>query len=141
MTVNKVILIGNLGKDPDVRTTQVGKEVVTFSVATTESWKDKTTGERQNKTEWHNIVSFNENLNKVIKDYVTKGSKVYLEGALRTRKYTGKDEIERSVTEIILENFNGTLKLLDSKKDSEISSTKKSLPSFAAELEDDEIPF
>ena len=114
-SVNKVILVGNLGKDPEVRRTQSGDAIVNFSVATSESWKDKATGERKEKTEWHRVVVFNENLAKVAEQYLRKGSKVYLEGSLATRKWTDKDGIERYSTEVVLSKFNGTLVLLDSK--------------------------
>ena len=114
-SVNKVIIIGNLGRDPEVRRMNSGDSVVSFSVATTESWKDKQTGERRDKTEWHNIVVFNEGLGKVAEAYCKKGSKVYIEGQLQTRKYTDKDGNERQTTEIVLQRFRGELTLLDSK--------------------------
>ena len=114
-SVNKVILVGNLGKDPEVRRTQSGDAIVNFSVATSESWKDKATGERKEKTEWTRIVIFNENLAKVAEQYLRKGSKVYLEGSLATRKWTDKDGQEKYSTEVVLSRFNGTLVLLDSK--------------------------
>ena len=115
-SVNKVILVGNVGKDPEVRRMTNGDAVVNFSVATSESWKTKD-GERKEKTEWHRVVSFNEHLNKVIEAYVKKGSKVYLEGSLQTRKWTDKDGAEKYSTEITLQKFNGVLVLLDGKKD------------------------
>lgn len=114
-SVNKVTLLGHLGKDPEVRRTQSGDPIVNFSVATSESWKDKATGERKEKTEWHRVVVFNENLAKVAESYLRKGSKVYLEGSLATRKWTDKDGIEKYSTEVVLNKFNGTLVLLDSK--------------------------
>src|SRR5277367_5530037 len=116
-SVNKVILVGNLGKDPEIRSTQDGREIANFSIATSESWKDKNTGERKEKTEWHNIVVFNDRLITVIKNYVKKGSKLYIEGALQTRKWTDKDGRDRYTTEVVLQNFNGTLTMLDSKRD------------------------
>lgn len=115
--LNKACIIGHLGKDPEVRSMNNGKEVCSFSVATSESWKDRD-GNRQEKTEWHNIVIFNEGLVKVAKSYLRKGSKVYLEGAIQTRKWT-KDNVDRYTTEIVLQAFNGTLVMLDSKADSE----------------------
>ena len=114
-SVNKVILIGNIGRDPEVRRTNAGDSVVNFSVATTESWRDKATGERKDRTEWHNVVIFNENLGKVAEQYCKKGSKVYLEGQLQTREYTDRDGNQRKSTEIVLQRFRGELTLLDSK--------------------------
>lgn len=116
--LNKVTLIGNLGKDPEIRTTQDGREIASFGLATSESWKDKNTGERKSKTEWHKIVVFNPGIIGVIKSYVKKGSKLYLEGSLQTRKWE-KDGIDHYTTEIVLAAFNGTLKLLDSKSDNQ----------------------
>lgn len=113
-SINKVIIIGNLGRDPEVRRMNSGDSVVSFSVATTESWKDKS-GERQERVTWHNIVVFNEGLGKVAEAYCKKGSKVYIEGQLQTRKYTDKDGNERQTTEIVLQRFRGELTLLDSK--------------------------
>jgi single-strand DNA-binding protein len=114
-SVNKVILVGNLGKDPDVRRLNSGDQVVSFSVATSESWRDKTSGERKEKTEWHNVVIFNENLGKVVEQYCKKGSKVYVEGQLQTRKWQDKDGHDRYTTEIVLQRFRGELQLLDSR--------------------------
>jgi single-strand DNA-binding protein len=114
-SVNKVILIGNLGRDPEVRRTGSGDPVVNFSVATTESWRDKATGERKDRTEWHNVVIFNENLGKIAEQYCKKGSKVYLEGQLQTREYTDRDGNQRKATEVVLQRFRGELTLLDSK--------------------------
>lgn len=114
-SVNKVILIGNLGRDPEVRTFPSGDRVVSFSVATTESWRDKNTGERKDRTEWHNVQIFNENLGKIAEQYCRKGSKVYLEGQLQTREYTDKDGNQRKSTEVVLQRFRGELTLLDGK--------------------------
>ena len=114
-SVNKVILIGNLGRDPEVRRTNSGDPVCSFSIATTESWRDKATGERKDRTEWHNIVIFNENLSKVAEQYCKKGSKVYLEGQLQTREFTDRDGNARKATEVVLTRFRGDLTLLDSK--------------------------
>jgi single-strand DNA-binding protein len=113
--VNKVILVGNLGRDPEVRRTSAGEPVVNFSVATSETWRDRQSGERRERTEWHNVVIFNENLGKVAEQYLKKGSKVYLEGALQTRKFTDKNGQERTATEIVLQKFRGELTLLDSR--------------------------
>ncbi len=114
-SVNKVILVGNLGRDPEVRTLPSGDRVVSFSVATTESWRDRNTGERKDRTEWHNISIFNENLAKVAEQYCRKGSKIYLEGQLQTREYTDKDGNQRKATDVVLQKFRGELQLLDSK--------------------------
>ena len=112
-SVNKVILVGNLGKDPEVRRMQNGNPVVNLSVATSESWRDKTTGEKKEKTEWHRVVIFSEGLAKVAEQYLKKGAKVYLEGQLQTRKWTDKDGIEKYSTEIVLQGFNSNLTMLD----------------------------
>ncbi|MGA9601890.1 MAG: single-stranded DNA-binding protein [Methylocystis sp.] len=114
-SVNKVILVGNLGRDPEVRTMPSGDRVVSFSVATTESWRDRNTGERKDRTEWHNISIFNENLGKIAEQYCRKGSKIYLEGQLQTREYTDKDGNPRKATDVVLQKFRGELQLLDSK--------------------------
>lgn len=114
-SVNKVILIGNLGRDPEVRTLPSGDRVVSFSVATTESWRDRNTGERKDRTEWHNVSIFNENLGKIAEQYCRKGSKIYLEGQLQTREYTDKDGNQRKATDVVLQRFRGELTLLDSK--------------------------
>ena len=114
-SVNKVILVGNLGRDPEVRTLPSGDRVVSFSLATTESWRDKNTGERKDRTEWHNISIFNENLGKIAEQYCRKGSKIYLEGQLATREYTDKDGNQRKATDIVLQRYRGELTLLDSK--------------------------
>ncbi len=114
-SVNKVILIGNLGRDPQVRRLNSGEAVVNFSVATTESWRDKGSGERKERTEWHNVVIFNENLAKIAEQYLKKGSKVYVEGQLQTRKYTDKDGAEKYSTEIVLQRYRGELTLMDSR--------------------------
>jgi single-strand DNA-binding protein len=112
-SVNKVILVGNLGKDPEVRRTQDGRPIVNLSVATSESWRDKNTGERKEKTEWHRVVIFSEGLCRVAEQYLKKGAKVYLEGQLQTRKWTDKDNIERYSTEVVLQGFNSALTMLD----------------------------
>jgi single-strand DNA-binding protein len=114
-SVNKVILVGNLGKDPETRTMQSGGKVVSFSIATSESWNDKASGERKEKTQWHRIAIFNERLGEVAERYLKKGMKVYVEGALESRKYTDKDGMEREITEVVLARFRGELTMLDSK--------------------------
>jgi single-strand DNA-binding protein len=112
-SVNKVILIGNLGRDPEVRRLNSGQPVVNLRIATSENWRDKTTGERQERTEWHSVVIFNENLAKVAEQYLKKGSKVYVEGQLQTRKWQDQSGQERYTTEIVLQRFRGELTLLD----------------------------
>jgi single-strand DNA-binding protein len=114
-SVNKVILIGNLGRDPEVRSFQNGGRVCNLRIATSESWKDKTSGERKERTEWHSVAIFNENLVGVAERFLKKGSKVYLEGQLETRKYTDKDGNERYTTEVVLRPYRGELTLLDSR--------------------------
>jgi single-strand DNA-binding protein len=113
--VNKVILVGNLGADPEARSLNSGGEVVNMRVATSESWKDRD-GNRQERTEWHNVVIFNENLGRVAKSYLRKGSKVYLEGQIQTRKWQGQDGNDRYTTEVVLQRFRGELVLLDSRE-------------------------
>src|SRR5437870_10146923 len=112
-SVNKVILVGNLGKDPEIRRTQDGRPIANLSVATSESWRDKATGERKEKTEWHRVVIFNEGLCRVVEQYLKKGAKVYLEGQLQTRKWTDQQGVERYSTEVVLQGFNAQLTMLD----------------------------
>ncbi len=148
-SVNKVILVGNLGADPDVRQTASGKPVVNLSVATTESWRDKNSGERQSRTEWHRVVIFNEGLARIAEQYLKKGSKVYIEGQLQTRKWQDRDGNDRYSTEIVLQGFNSVLTMLDSRADSEgagfagspSSSPSSSAPPFEGGEVDDDIPF
>ncbi|MES2985071.1 MAG: single-stranded DNA-binding protein [Pseudomonadota bacterium] len=155
-SINKVILVGNLGKDPETRATQDGREICNLTIATSESWKDKSSGERKEKTEWHRVVIFNDNLTRIAKDYLRKGSKVYIEGQLQTRKWTNKEGQEVYTTEVVLQNFNGNLTLLDSKSGGESrggndgynqdrsygNSSPAPQRARVAEVElDDEIPF
>jgi single-strand DNA-binding protein len=112
-SVNKVILVGNLGRDPESRNMQSGDKVVSFSVATSETWNDRASGERKEKTQWHRIAIFNQKLGEIAEKYLKKGSKVYLEGSLESRKYTDKDGNERETTEVVLSKFRGELTLLD----------------------------
>src|SRR5246127_4150660 len=114
-SVNKVILIGNLGKDPEVRRLNSGDPVVSFPIATSETWRDKNSGERKERTEWHNVVIFNENLGKVAEQYCKKGTKVYIEGQLQTRKWQDQSGNDRYTTEVVLQRFRGELQLLDSR--------------------------
>jgi single-strand DNA-binding protein len=149
MSINKVILVGNVGQDPEVRTTQDGREIANFSLATSESWKDKATGEKRDKTEWHRVVIFSQGLVNIVKNYVKKGSKIYIEGSLQTRKWTDPQGVEKFTTEIALQNFNSTLQILDSRDrqssgDSSYSSgssNSKSRNDVSVEENDDEIPF
>jgi single-strand DNA-binding protein len=114
-SVNKVILVGNLGADPEIKRTQDGRPIANLSVATSDTWRDKNTGERKEKTEWHRVVIFSEGLCKIAEQYLKKGSKVYLEGQLQTRKWQDKDGKDRYSTEVVLQNFNSTLTMLDGK--------------------------
>ncbi len=114
-SVNKVILVGRLGRDPEVRSMQSGDKVVSFGLATSETWRDKASGERKEKTEWHNVVIFNDNLGKIAEQYLKKGSTCYIEGQLQSREYTDKDGNQRKVTEVVLQRFRGELTLLDSR--------------------------
>ena len=114
-SVNKVILLGNLGQDPDIRTMQSGKKVATMSIATSDSWKDKDTGEKKEKTEWHRIVVFNEGLIGVVENYIKKGTKLYIEGALQTRKWTDDAGTEKYTTEIVIQGYGGRIDIVSAK--------------------------
>ena len=149
-SVNKVILIGNLGADPEIRRTQDGRPIANLRVATSETWRDKATGERREKTEWHRVVIFNEGLCKIVEQYVKKGSKVYLEGSLQTRKWQDKDGQDRYSTEVVLQGFNSQLTMLDKMGGggadfgSSGPQTRKPVPVGAGGKRgdmDDEIPF
>ena len=147
-SVNKVILVGNLGKDPEVRTFQNGGRVANLTIATSESWKDKNSGERKEKTEWHRVVIMNENLIKVAENYLKKGAKIYIEGQLETRKWQDNSGTDKYTTEVVLRPYRGELTMLDGRRD---GGSSAEVPSFetpaaiggkasAPEL-DDEIPF
>ena len=150
-SLNKVTLIGNLGRDPEIRSTSDGREIANFSIATSESWKDRATGEKKERTEWHRVVVFSEGLVKVIKNYVKKGSKLYIEGQLQTRKWNDSENQEKYTTEVVLQNYNSTLILLDSRGESggfatpqdskPGSSSQGSSSNFEHDNLDDEIPF
>jgi single-strand DNA-binding protein len=149
-SVNKVILVGNLGKDPEVRRTTSGDPIVNLSIATSESWRDKASGERKEKTEWHRVVIFNKNLAEVAEKYLRKGSKVYVEGQLQTRKWTDKDGAERYSTEVVLQNFRGELTMLDGRNGGGEGGgggfgggrgASETPASFQRDEMDDEIPF
>mgnify|MGYP001216565183 FL=1 len=129
-TVNKVILVGRLGSDPEIRVSQEGNKIARFSVATSESWNDKNTNEKKEKTEWHRIVVFSKGLAQVIENYVKKGSQVYLEGQLRTNKYTDQAGIEKFSTEVHLTNYNSEFKMLDSKNDNPSFNSPNDNPSL-----------
>ena len=135
-SVNKVILVGHLGGDPEIKTTQDGREFAKFSLATSEFWKDKNTGERKERTEWHRVIVFNQGLTQVIKNYIRKGSKLYLEGSMQTREYTAEDGTKRYTTEVVLQGFNSNLTMLDRKESSDtmghISTNTIPLPSTPA---------
>ena len=118
-SVNKVILIGNMGRDPEIRSTQDGTRVANLSVATSESWKDRESGERRERTEWHRVVIFNEHLVEIVEKYLRKGSKVYLEGQLQTRKWQDQSGQDRYTTEVVMNRYRGELTMLDSRRDAE----------------------
>lgn len=136
-SVNKVILVGNLGADPEIKRTQDGRPIANLSIATSDSWRDKNSGERKEKTEWHRVVIFSEPLCKIAEQYLKKGAKVYVEGAITTRKWTDKEGKDRYSTEIVLQGFNSVLTMLDGK------SGGNEAPTRAAANDDmnDEIPF
>ena len=154
-SVNKVILVGNLGAEPEVRTLPSGNKVVNLSVATSDNWRDKNTGERKEKTEWHRVVIFSEGLARVAEQYLHKGSKVYLEGQLQTRKWQDQSGQDKYSTEVVLQGFNSNLTMLDGRGDNEGSSTgfsgppaerrerrpAASAPAFESSGMDDDIPF
>jgi len=152
-SVNKVILVGNLGADPEIRSTQDGTRIANLRVATSESWRDRVSGERKERTEWHRVVIFNDRLADIAEKYLRKGSKVYLEGALQTRKWTDKDGAEKYSTEVVLQNFNGTLVMLDGRSGGEGGGSfgggggrervgaSEAPASFQRDDMDDEIPF
>ncbi len=144
-SVNKVILVGNLGKDPEVRRMTSGDPVVNLSIATSESWRDKASGEKKEKTEWHRVVIFNKNLAEVAEKYLRKGAKVYVEGQLQTRKWTDKDGAEKYSTEVVLQNFRGELTMLDSRNGGGEGGGGRGAgeapASFQRDEMDDEIPF
>jgi single-strand DNA-binding protein len=138
-SVNKVILVGNLGRDPEIRALQNGKRVANLRIATSESWRDGQTGERIERTEWHSVVIWNDGLVKVAEKYLRKGAKVYIEGSLQTRKWTDQSGQEKYTTEIILQPFNGTLTMLDSRRDG--GDGDEPQRGNAQRDIDDEIPF
>jgi single-strand DNA-binding protein len=150
-SVNKAIIVGNLGKDPEIRRTQDGRSIANLRVATSESWRDKNSGERKEKTEWHSVVIFNENLAKVAEQYLRKGSKVYIEGQIATRKWQDQSGQDRYSTEIVLQGFNGTLTMLDgpsgtSKPDTPSNGHRepaagKPMGGGGRAFDDDQIPF
>lgn len=149
-SVNKVILVGNLGRDPEIRSMQSGEEIAQLSIATSDTWRDKASGERKERTEWHRVVIFNEALVKVARQYLKKGAKVFIEGALQTRKWTNKDGAEKFTTEVVLARFRGELTMLDARRDGDPpppagddygrGSSTGSPPPRRDDL-DDEIPF
>lgn len=129
-SVNKVILVGNLGDDPEIRRTQDGRPIANLRIATSESWRDKNTGERRDKTEWHRVVIFSEGLCKVAEQYLRKGSKVYIEGQLQTRKWQGQDGQDRWTTEVVLQGFSGTLHMLDGRNGPSQGMSENSQPDY-----------
>ena len=161
-SVNKVILLGNIGQDPDIRTMQNGKKVCTFSLATSDSWKDKETGEKKEKTEWHRVVVFNEGLIGVVESYIKKGTKLYVEGSLQTRKWTDDKGVEKYTTEIVIQGYGGRIDIVSAKgnnqelsQDQDISETngdpkkeidskdskEKNIDDKSDNLNEEDIPF
>ena len=151
-SVNKVILLGNLGRDPDIRSMQSGSKMASFSIATSKRWKDKSTQEQKEKTSWHNIVVFGDGLVDIVEKYVKKGSKLYIEGELQTRKWQDKDQNDRYTTEIVLQGYNCNLTLLDSRhntnnieqqptSDNQISDNSQQTDTSDSQDSDDDIPF
>ncbi len=148
-SVNKVILVGNLGRDPEVKSMQNGGELVNLSIATSEQWRDRNSNEKKVKTEWHRVVIFNENLVRVAKDFLQKGKKVYIEGQLQTRKWQDQTGNDRYSTEVVLGKFRGELQILDGRNSmsenqssiSDDSSTQQTIPDSVGEDFDDDIPF
>ncbi|MDY0242190.1 MAG: single-stranded DNA-binding protein [Rhodospirillaceae bacterium] len=141
-SVNRVFLIGNLGRDPEIRHAQDGSKIVTLNLATSESWKDRNSGERREKTEWHRVVIFNDRVSDVAERYLRKGSKVYVEGALQTRKWTDQSGAEKYTTEVVISRFKGELTLLDSADGSRSSSGGSDTGGWNEPSDlDDEIPF
>ena len=147
-SVNKVILVGNLGRDPEIRSTQDGMRIANLAVATSESWRDKNSGERRERTEWHRVVVFNDRLVDICEKYLKKGSKIYIEGALQTRKWTDQSGQEKYTTEVVLQKFRGELTMLDGRGDSDRSERQPAIAgasengrSFQRNELDDEIPF
>lgn len=142
-SLNKVTLIGNLGKDPDVRFMPDGSKVASFSLATSESWKDKTTGERKDRTEWHRITVFNERLAELVEKYIRKGTKLYIEGQLQTRKWTDQAGVERYTTEVVLGKFRGDIVILDSKRGESAGDLDEKIEDeMPADIPiDDDVPF
>lgn len=146
-SLNKVQLIGNLGKDPEMRTLSNGKMIANLSIATAQRWKDRESGERKEKTEWHRVVVFNEALADLCQKYVRKGSKIYVEGSLQTRKWTDQSGADRYSTEVVLQNFNGAIVLLDARRDNgqpgedRSEPAARTQPAKKADFNDDDIPF
>ena len=152
-SINKVILVGNVGNDPEVKTFQSGDKVINFSVATSETWKDKSTSEKKDRTEWHKIVIFSPGLSEIAEKYLKKGSLIYIEGQLRNRKYTDQSGMEKNISEIVLQGYNTTLTMIDNRNNSDIknelsspsldnSTTEKNVTSdFDSINVEDEVPF
>lgn len=140
-SVNKAIILGNLGSDPEIRNTKDGRPIAQLSVATSETWKDKNTGERKEKSEWHKVVIFSEGLCRVAENYLRKGSKVYLEGQIQTRKWTDQSGSDRYSTEIVLQGFDAKLVMLDGRNDKNHSSEQTESTDTGSRPLDDEVPF
>ena len=157
-SVNKVILLGNLGRDPEVRSTQDGMKIVNLNIATSERWKDRNSGDQRERTEWHRVVIFNENLARIAEQYLRKGSTVYLEGQLQTRKWTDQQGVEKYTTEVVLQRYRGELTLLGSRNEGTATMSSSggadqnsieasgmtsgsAMPPMAGDDFDDDIPF
>ena len=137
-SVNRVTLIGRVGRDPEIRSTQDGQKVANLSIATSDTWKDRNSGERRERTEWHRIVVFNERLVEVAEKYLHKGSKLYLEGSLQTRKWTDQAGVEKYTTEIVLQKYKGEIVLLDTKTD---EGARQDVSGYGGADDDTDIPF
>lgn len=140
-SINKVILVGNVGKDPEVRSMQDGSKIVSFPLATSEIWKDKTSGERRDRTEWHRVVIFNAALADVCEKYLHKGSKVYLEGQLQTRRWQDQSGADRYTTEVVVPRFKGELTLLDARAPDSLGEGTVPMDKSSTSVIDDDIPF
>jgi single-strand DNA-binding protein len=141
VSLNKVTLIGNVGKEPEIRLTQEGKEIVTFPLATTENWKDKNSGERREKTEWHRIVVFIPALVNIIKNYVNKGTRIYIEGSLQTREWNDQTGIKKYTTEIVLQTYNSTVILLGNKNSNKSAHVHDDVENMIDDENDDQVPY
>jgi len=141
MSINQANLLGNVGNDPVIRSTQDGKKIATFSLCTSEKWKDKNSNEHREKKEWHNVVIFSEGLANVVEKYVKKGTKLFVQGSIQTRKWTDKSGVEKSITEIVLQGFNNKLEIIDNRDKSNVSENDEGGSYSEPSGIEDEIPF